>query len=100
MQSRVGTTKFANVYNQIRQKVISVRRDRKTARALQVATNPQFTAKRKMHKNANKKESKKRKNAEFGSVNNCLPLGIDANFKCFDSERKIHMKFAKKRRVQ
>lgn len=68
MQSKLGTTKFANVYNQIRQKVISVQRDRKTARALQVATNPQFTAKRKMHKNANKKESKKRKNAEFGSV--------------------------------
>lgn len=68
MQSKVGTTKFANVYNQIRQKVISLQRDRKTARALQVATNPQFTAKRKMHKNANKKESKKRKNVEFGSV--------------------------------
>jgi len=81
VQSKVGTTKFANVYNQIRQKVISVQRDRKTARALQVATNPQFTAKRKMHKNANKKEGRKRKNAEFG-------------------ERKVHMKFAKKRRVQ
>ena len=66
VQNKVGTTKFAGVYNQIRQKVISVQRDRKATRALQVAANPHLAAKRKMHKNTNKKESRKRKNAEFG----------------------------------
>ncbi|KAF5369329.1 hypothetical protein D9758_002677 [Tetrapyrgos nigripes] len=65
IQSKVGTTKFTQVYTQIRQGVAKVRRERKEARVLQVATNPQAAASRKMHKNAVKKESKKRKNREF-----------------------------------
>jgi U3 small nucleolar RNA-associated protein 20 len=65
VQSKVGTTKFSQVYTQIRQGVAKVRRERKEARILQVATNPQAAASRKMHKNAVKKESKKRKNREF-----------------------------------
>lgn len=36
VQAKVGTTKFANTYSRIRQGVITVRRDRKTARVLQV----------------------------------------------------------------
>ena len=36
VQAKVGTTKFANVYNTIRQKVLEVRRDRRTARVVQV----------------------------------------------------------------
>lgn len=36
LQTKVGTSKFSNVYNGIRQNVISVRRDRRTARAVQV----------------------------------------------------------------
>ena len=36
VQSKVGTTKFANAYNRIRQSVLSVRRDRRTARVMQV----------------------------------------------------------------
>ena len=36
VQTKVGTTKFSNVYNSIRQKVVSVRRDRKAARVIQV----------------------------------------------------------------
>lgn len=38
VQSKVGTTTFANVYNSIRQKVLTVRRDRRTARVIQVGT--------------------------------------------------------------
>ena len=36
VQAKVGPTKFANVYNTIRQGILSVRRERKTARTLQV----------------------------------------------------------------
>jgi hypothetical protein len=36
LQSKVGTTKFANAYSRIRQSVLSVRRDRRTARVMQV----------------------------------------------------------------
>ena len=36
VQKEVGTTKFANVYNRIRQGVLGVRRERKTARVMQV----------------------------------------------------------------
>ncbi|THH09644.1 hypothetical protein EW145_g1873 [Phellinidium pouzarii] len=80
VQAKVGTTKFANVYNRIRQGVVSVRRERRTARVVQVTTNPQAAAKRKMHKNAGKKESRKRKNSSF-------------------TDHKIRMKFSKKRKT-
>lgn len=43
VQSKVGTTKFAHVYNDIRQKVLTVRRDRRTARVVQVCR-PTFGA--------------------------------------------------------
>lgn len=36
VQAKVGATKFSQVYNTIRQGVVSVRRERKTARVLQV----------------------------------------------------------------
>lgn len=36
IQSKVGTTKFSSVYNTIRQNALSVRRERKTQRAIQV----------------------------------------------------------------
>ncbi|PPQ73911.1 hypothetical protein CVT26_006659, partial [Gymnopilus dilepis] len=65
VQSKVGTTKFANVYNQIRQSVLGVRRERKVARALQASTNPEAAAKRKMHRNVVKKDSRKRKERSF-----------------------------------
>ena len=42
VQSKVGTTKFAAVYNEIRQKVLSVRRDRKASRAIQVRHWPMY----------------------------------------------------------
>lgn len=84
IQTKVGTTKFANAYSRIRQSVLSVRRDRKTARSMQVITshnislvwlcscaqfqvvnNPEAAAKRKLQRNAIKKDSRKRKNKSF-----------------------------------
>lgn len=65
VQAKVGTTKFATVYNQIRQSVLGVRRERKTARVLQATTNPEASAKRKMQRNVIKKDSRKRKERGF-----------------------------------
>ncbi|KAG8958312.1 U3 snoRNP protein [Tulasnella sp. 419] len=61
VQSKVGTTIFASAYNSIRQKVLSVRRDRRTARVLQATSNPEIAAKRKIQKNISKRDSRKRK---------------------------------------
>lgn len=36
VQAKVGTTKFAGVYNEIRQHVVGVRRERRNARVIQV----------------------------------------------------------------
>jgi len=36
VQSKVGTTKFSTAYSRIRQSVLSVRRERRTARVMQV----------------------------------------------------------------
>ncbi|KAK7030946.1 U3 snoRNP protein [Paramarasmius palmivorus] len=65
VQSKVGATQFSAIYNQIRQGVLSVRKERKEARVLQMATNPQAAANRKAHRNAIKKDSRKRKNQSF-----------------------------------
>lgn len=65
MQAKVGTTKFAAVYNQIRQSVLGVRRERKVARVLQASTHPEAAAKRKMQRNVVKKDSRKRKERGF-----------------------------------
>ncbi|KAI0333223.1 hypothetical protein GY45DRAFT_1319830 [Cubamyces sp. BRFM 1775] len=65
VQGKVGTTKFANVYNTIRQKVLEVRRERRTARVVQTTTNPAAAAKRKHQRNVAKKESRKRKNEVY-----------------------------------
>ncbi|KAI0070349.1 hypothetical protein K474DRAFT_1670178 [Panus rudis PR-1116 ss-1] len=65
LQNKVGTTKFANVYNRIRQGVQSLRQERRTARAVQAVVDPQAHAKRKQQRNVAKKESRKRKNQSF-----------------------------------
>ncbi|KAJ3868344.1 armadillo-type protein [Lentinula novae-zelandiae] len=65
VQSKVGTTKFSTIYNQIRHNIVALQRERKEARVLQVATNPQAAASRKVHRNTVKKESRKRKNQLF-----------------------------------
>ncbi|KAK7033108.1 DRIM domain-containing protein, partial [Favolaschia claudopus] len=68
VQSKVGTTKFSAVYNQIRQSVLGVQRERKAAKVLQVTANPEAAAKRKIQRNSLKKESKKRKNTAFADA--------------------------------
>lgn len=65
VQSKVGTTKFSTTYNQIRQSALGIRRERKTAKVLQVMTNPEAAAKRKLQRNSVKRESRKRKDREF-----------------------------------
>ncbi|PIL29525.1 hypothetical protein GSI_08333 [Ganoderma sinense ZZ0214-1] len=65
VQTKVGTTKFSNVYNSIRQKVVSVRRERKAARAIQSTIDPAAAAKRRLQRNIVKKDSRKRKNDTF-----------------------------------
>jgi U3 small nucleolar RNA-associated protein 20 len=65
VRSKVGGIKFAEVYNNIRQDVLSVQRERRTARTLQHTTNPEGAAKRKIQRNVSKKESRKRKDAVF-----------------------------------
>ncbi|KAJ4487801.1 armadillo-type protein [Lentinula aciculospora] len=65
VQSKVGTTKFSTVYNQIRQNVVALQRERREAKILHIATNPQAAASRKAHKNITKKDSRKRKNQTF-----------------------------------
>lgn len=72
VQAKVGTTKFVDVYNRIRQHVETVRKERKKERVLQLSINPQVALKRKMHKNMNKKESRKRKSREFAYVAHLL----------------------------
>ncbi|PBK92675.1 hypothetical protein ARMGADRAFT_967204 [Armillaria gallica] len=65
VQSRVGPAAFSTIYNQIRQGVLGVRRERKAVRALQVATNPEMAYKQKLQKNIMKKDSRKRKGDMF-----------------------------------
>ncbi|KIJ13504.1 hypothetical protein PAXINDRAFT_100613 [Paxillus involutus ATCC 200175] len=65
LQAKIGTTTFANAYNSIRQGVLSVRQERRVARVTKVTTDPEAAAKRKLARNAMKKESRKRKNRQF-----------------------------------
>lgn len=65
VQTKVGTTKFAHIYNQIRQSVLGLRRERKVARVLQASTNPEAAARRKIQRNVIKKDSRKRKDRGF-----------------------------------
>ncbi|KAG2158692.1 armadillo-type protein [Suillus bovinus] len=65
LQNKVGTTVFANTYNRIRQGASSIQQERRVARATKATTNPEAAAKRKLARNAGKKESRKRKNRAF-----------------------------------
>jgi len=65
VQQKVGTTKFSVTYNKIRQTVLGVQRERRTARVTEFATNPEAAARRKQQRSATKKEGRKRKNAMF-----------------------------------
>ncbi|KAI9508384.1 armadillo-type protein [Russula earlei] len=65
IQQKVGTTKFAITYNKIRQTVLGVQRERRTARVTRFATNPEAAARRKQQRSVAKRDSRKRKNATF-----------------------------------
>ncbi|KAG6860769.1 hypothetical protein C0995_007801 [Termitomyces sp. Mi166 len=65
LQGKVSPTKFSTAYNQIRQSVLGVRKDRKAARATQAVVNPEAAARRRIHRNVVKKESRKRKDSGF-----------------------------------
>ncbi|GJE97349.1 DRIM domain-containing protein [Phanerochaete sordida] len=65
VQTKVGITKFAETYGRIRQNVLGVRRERRTARVVQAAKNPAMASKRKAQRNVAKKDSRKRKNNTF-----------------------------------
>ncbi|KAH7909651.1 armadillo-type protein [Hygrophoropsis aurantiaca] len=65
LQTRLGTTAFAGAYNRVRQGVLRVRQERRSGRVVLATTNPAAAAKRKMARNAGKKESRKRKERGF-----------------------------------
>ncbi|CAG8539994.1 2130_t:CDS:2, partial [Acaulospora colombiana] len=74
VQSKVGVTAFTSVYSQIRQGALAIQRDRKASRAMLAASNPQLAAKRQVHRNLLKKESKKRKFNAFRFASLCILL--------------------------
>ncbi|KIJ63496.1 hypothetical protein HYDPIDRAFT_133895 [Hydnomerulius pinastri MD-312] len=65
LQAKVGTTTFANAYSRIRQGALSIQQERRVARVTRATTNPEAAAKRKLARNAMKKESRKRKDRTF-----------------------------------
>ena len=97
VQSKVSVTKFTNVYNQIRQSVLGLRRERKVARVMQVTTNPEAAAKRKMQRNVIKKDSRKRKDRGFLWVLFLTSVRLSNSCMCDRSSREGKGK-AKRRR--
>jgi len=59
IQAKVGVTTFSTAYNKIRQSVLEVRRGRKVTKVLQMTTNPEAAAKRKIQRNVIKKGKRK-----------------------------------------
>jgi U3 small nucleolar RNA-associated protein 20 len=61
VRNKVGTTKSAEAYNTIRQKMLEKRKQRKTALLMEGISNPEAAEKRRAMKNTAKRESRKRK---------------------------------------
>jgi len=61
LQQRVGSTPFFEAYNAARIQQDHVRDERKKKKALDAVMNPEKTAQRKIQRNLQKKESRKRK---------------------------------------
>ncbi|KAG9319002.1 hypothetical protein JVU11DRAFT_1122 [Chiua virens] len=68
VRAKVGTAGFANAYNRIRQGAVSVQQARWVARVTKATTDPEGAAKRKVTRNAMKRESRKRKSRAFACV--------------------------------
>ncbi|KAK9722628.1 U3 snoRNP protein [Basidiobolus ranarum] len=67
VRKQVGTTVYHETYNQIRQRVVDIRRERKAKRSFQAITDPEAHAKRKIQKNEMKKNSRKNKTSQFAN---------------------------------
>lgn len=76
MQSKLGTTAYLEVFNGVRQRVIGKRHERKVKRSMEVVTDPEKAAKKKMRLHekvlcfllsltCKAKESRKRKVEDF-----------------------------------
>ena len=65
VEGRVGSGPFVQAYSDVQKGAAQRREARKKARAVEAITDPEAAAKRKMARNTAKKESKKRKAAEF-----------------------------------
>ena len=59
LQSKCGTTRFAEVYSQVRKGIVAVRDERRAARAVLVVKDPREAARRKRKKHEKGKEAKK-----------------------------------------
>ncbi|BGP21593.1 armadillo-type fold domain containing protein [Rhodotorula toruloides] len=67
LQQKIGTTAYAQVHNQIRQRAAARRNERKQATALKAINDPAEDAKRKAKRAEQKKTQKKRKAAAMAS---------------------------------
>ncbi|EGU13301.1 hypothetical protein RTG_00465 [Rhodotorula toruloides ATCC 204091] len=67
LQQKIGTTAYAQVHNQIRQRAAARRNERKQATALKAINDPVEDAKRKAKRAEQKKTQKKRKAASMAS---------------------------------
>ncbi|KAL9937664.1 hypothetical protein V8E36_003209 [Tilletia maclaganii] len=61
IQEKVGASAFSQTYSKIRQRALSKRRERKTAKLMTTISRPDAAAKRKSKVNARKHDSRKRK---------------------------------------
>jgi U3 small nucleolar RNA-associated protein 20 len=65
LQKHAGTTEYVKKYQEVQDRIMSVRRDRKAAKSVQAIVDPQARAVRKLQRNEMKKNSKKRKANDF-----------------------------------
>ncbi|KAF8589509.1 hypothetical protein K439DRAFT_362879 [Ramaria rubella] len=65
VQNQVGTTKFVEVYNLIRQSVAVIRQERRNEKVVQAVKNPQAFARRKIQHNQVKKNHKIKSTRKF-----------------------------------
>lgn len=61
LQKHIGTTAYVQVYQQVQEHINAVRRDRRSAKAVQAVSDPQASAVRRQQKNDMKRNSRKRK---------------------------------------
>lgn len=64
IKQHVGTSKFVETYQEVSDGINSVRRERRSARAIQAVVDPKARAVRRFQKNEMKKNGRKRKSEE------------------------------------